>query len=198
MSTNNTRAEEFLRKFRESNGCIDVAWQAARTNVLKPKLIEGLANMTRPEFESLVLSNWFYPPRLEKRQYKEIIQKNGFENVKLRLLNLLLGKGPMKDRIQRVLNLKGVGPFVTSQFLSAIDDQYIMYHDDLVKGIRKLFQTTFGKEFQYHFSDVVNKPTDAESYLELNEICKAIRDNFGFKSLGEVHEFFVHYQQRLF
>lgn len=198
MSSNHTRLEELLRRFRTSNGYIDVAWQTARTNVLKSKLTEGLANMTQPEFEKLVLSNWFYLPRRKERQYEEIIRLNGFESVKLRLLDLLVGKGPIRDRIQAFMNLEGVGPFIASQFLSTVDDQYIMYHDDLVEGVRTLFDELFGEEFQYHFADVIRKPADAESYLELNEICKAIKDNFGFKSLGEVHEFFVHFQQRLF
>jgi hypothetical protein len=32
----------------------------------------------------------------------------------------------------------------------------------------------------------------AEQYLHFNEICKSIQERFGFKSPGEVHEFYWH------
>jgi len=190
--------EELLHQFRESDGYIDVAWQTARTKVLKSKFVEGLVDMRPSQFKELVLGNWFYRPRLEERQYEKIINQNGFEKVKLRLLNLFVGGKPLRDRIQDVMNLKEVGPFIASQFFSVISDQFIMYHDDLIKGLAGLFHELFAEEFQYHFAVAVRKPINARSYLELNEICKGIRDSFGFKSLGEVHEFFVHFQQQRF
>lgn len=32
----------------------------------------------------------------------------------------------------------------------------------------------------------------AEHYIDFNEVCKSIKTNFGFRSLGELHEFFWH------
>jgi len=32
----------------------------------------------------------------------------------------------------------------------------------------------------------------AEDYIDFNELCKSIKNNFGFRSLGELHEFFWH------
>ena len=32
----------------------------------------------------------------------------------------------------------------------------------------------------------------AEDYIDFNEVCKSIKNNFGFRSLGELHEFFGH------
>ena len=194
----NQRLEDLLQRFRDSDGYIDVAWQTTRINVLKSRLIEDLVDMSSSQFKELVLGNWFYRPRLEERQYEKIINQNGFENVKLRLLNLFVEEKPLRDRIQDVMNLKEVGPFIASQFFSVISDQFIMYHDDLIKGLTRLFHELFAEEFQYHFAVAVRKPINAKSYLEFNEICKAIRDTFGFKSLGEVHEFFVHLQQQRF
>jgi len=198
MFTNHPEIENLLQRFRASIGFIDVVWQTSRINVLRSKLIEDLVDMSPSQFKGLVMGNWFYRPMLKEWQYEKIISQNGFENVKLRLLSLFVEEKPLRERIQDVMDLREVGPFIASQFFSVISDQLIMYHDDLVKGIRGLFLELFAEEFQYHFADVIKKPTDAESYLEFNEICKAIRDIFCFKSLGEVHEFFVHLQQQRF
>jgi hypothetical protein len=32
----------------------------------------------------------------------------------------------------------------------------------------------------------------AEHYIDFNELCKSIKNNFGFTTLGELHEFFWH------
>jgi hypothetical protein len=36
------------------------------------------------------------------------------------------------------------------------------------------------------------KVKTAEHYIDFNELCKSIKNNFGFSSLGELHEFFWH------
>lgn len=81
--------------------------------------------MNPSKFKELVLGNWFYCPRLEERQYEKITKQNGFEKVKLKLLNLSVEEKPISDRIQAVMDLREVGPFIASQFFLVINDQII-------------------------------------------------------------------------
>jgi len=82
--------------------------------------------------------------------------------------------------------VQGVGfrPFI---YRTAVkNDEYTIYHENVVKGI---------EEFLTHIVDwqlVELNVKTAEHYIDFNEVCKSIKNNFGFRSLGELHEFFWH------
>lgn len=44
----------------------------------------------------------------------------------------------MEERPQTVMDLKGIGPFMASQLLSSVDEDFIMYHEDLLEGMKEL------------------------------------------------------------
>lgn len=157
-----------------------------RTKKLRPLLTEKLADMTRDDFRNLMLSNWFMQPRISEQIVNDIITLNDFNEVKLRLLDLFLGKRPIKDRLQIVMDLAGVGPYLASQLLSAVDEAYTIYHQNAVEGIKDLLPHLVDWEI------LETNVATAEQYLHFNKICKSIQKRFGFKSLGEVHEFFWH------
>jgi hypothetical protein len=165
----------------------DVIWHDNRSVKLKPKLTAELANMTAEEFKSLLLSNLFLPKTVSRYRAEVIVKENDFNEVKLKLFDLFLGVRPLKERLQDVLDLKGFEPGVASQLLAAVkNDEYTIYHENVVKGI---------EDFLTHIVDwelVELNVRTAEHYIDFNELCKSIRNNFGFTSLGELHEFFWH------
>jgi len=175
---------ELLKKFRKTEYYHrDVLWHDLRVKILKPILTEKLVNLSEAEFKNLLQSEWFMQPRIPQ-QIDEIIKSNGLCEIKLRLLNLFLGQSPINERLQAVLDLRGIGLYIASQLLSAVDNDYIIYHEKVLEGIRDILPD---------LEDILpNEISDAEKYLYFNEICKSIKDTFGFKSLGEVHEFFWH------
>jgi len=165
----------------------DVVWHDMRAKKLKPILTEKLVNMTQEEFKKLLLSSLFMPARIPEQSVNDIVTQNDFNEVKLKLLDLFLGTRPIKERLQDVMDLAGIGPYIASQLLSAVkNDEYTIYHPNVVEGIKDLLPHLVDWEI------LESNVTTAEQYLNFNEICKSIQKRFGFKSLGEVHEFFWH------
>jgi hypothetical protein len=165
----------------------DVIWHDLRSFKLKPKLTMELVNMTPEEFKALLLSNLFLPKTVSQQQADIIVEENDFNEVKLKLFDLFLGVRSFKERLQSVLDLEGFEPGVASQLLAAVNNaEYTIYHRNVVKGI---------EDFLTHIVDLelveLNVKT-AEHYIDFNELCKSIKNNFGFTTLGELHEFFWH------
>ncbi|MEM2213370.1 MAG: hypothetical protein QXG61_08430, partial [Candidatus Nezhaarchaeales archaeon] len=94
--------------------------------------------MDKKQLKELLLGYRFYEPRLEEKAVDKIINENDFNELKLRLLDLFLGKSPLEQRLQHVMDLKGVGAFITSNLLSAIDSGSIIFHPDVVNGMKEL------------------------------------------------------------
>ncbi len=165
----------------------DVIWHDIRSVKLKPKLTRELVNMTAQEFKALLLSNLLLPKTVSKHRADTIVEENDFNEVKLKLFDLFLGVRSFKERLQTVLDIEGVEPGVASQLLSAVNPmEYTIYHKTVVKGI---------EDFLTHIVDwelVELNVKTAEHYIDFNELCKSIKNNFGFTSLGELHEFFWH------
>ena len=165
----------------------DVIWHDLRSVKLKPKLTMELVDITAQEFKSLLLSNLFLPKTVSIQQADIIVQENDFNEVKLKLLDLFLGVRSFKDRLQTVLDLEGFEPGVASQLLAAVNNtEYTIYHKNVVNGI---------EDFLAHIVDwelVELNVQTAENYIDFNELCKSIKKNFVFTSLGELHEFFWH------
>jgi len=64
------------------------------------------------------------------------------------------------------------------------NEDYIVYYENVVNGI---------EDFLTHVVDwqlVELNVKTAEHYVDFNEVCKSIKNNFGFRSLEELHEFF--------
>ncbi|PVX27051.1 MAG: hypothetical protein CW716_04280 [Candidatus Bathyarchaeum sp.] len=165
----------------------DVIWHDIRSVKLKPKLTQELVNMTAQEFKGLLLSNLFLPKTVSKQRAETIVEENDFNEVKLKLFDLFLGVRSLKERLQTVLDIEGFEAVVASQLLSAVNPkEYTIYHKNVVKGI---------EDFLTHIVDwelVELNVKTAEHYIDFNELCKSIKNNFGFTSLGELHEFFWH------
>jgi hypothetical protein len=165
----------------------DVIWHDIRSAKLKPKLTVELTNITADEFKALLLSNLFLPKSVSKQTADRIVTGNDFNEVKLKLFDLFLGVRPFKERLQNVLDIEGFDPCIASQLLAAVNnDEYTIYHENVVKGI---------EDFLTHVVDwqiVELNVKTADHYVDFNELCKSIKNNFGFRSLGELHEFFWH------
>ena len=165
----------------------DVIWHDIRSTKLKPKLTMELVDMTAQEFKTLLLSNLFLPKTVSQQQADIIVEQNDFNEVKLKLFDLFLGVRAFKDRLQTVLDLEGFEAGVASQLLAAVNNnEYTIYHKNVVKGI---------EDFLTHIVDwelVELNVKTAEHYIDFNELCRSIKNNFGFTSLGELHEFFWH------
>jgi hypothetical protein len=179
---------EVLEEFRKTEYHYpDVIWHDIRSAKLKPKLTTELVDMTADEFKALLLSALFLPKSVSQETAETIVKENDFNEVKLKLFDLFLGVGEFKTRLQRVLDLKGFEPCIVSQLLAAVNNkEYTIFHENVVNGI---------EDFLTHVVDwqliELNVKT-AENYIDFNELCKSIRNNFGFRSLGELHEFFWH------
>lgn len=180
---------ELIEKFRKSDIYQDVLWQKFRIRKLKPILTEKLPEMNEEEFRTLLKDkeNFMPPAGGWDARLRQVMAQNDFNEIKSRLISLFCGKDSIEYRLQAVMGLNGFGPFITSQLLSAIDDQFIIYHGRLVENMKKLLPR-FGANIE------IRLVRDAKEYLRFNEICKIIRDAFCFNSLGELHEFFWHYE----
>ncbi|MCJ7721446.1 hypothetical protein MUO98_03435 [Candidatus Bathyarchaeota archaeon] len=179
---------EVLERFRIAEYHYpDVIWHDIRSAKLKPKLTVELTNITADEFKALLLSNLFLPKSVSKQTADRIVTGNDFNEVKLKLFDLFLGVRPFKKRLQNVLDIEGFDPCIASQLLAAVNnDEYTIYHENVVKGI---------EDFLTHVVDwqiVELNVKTADHYVDFNELCKSIKNNFGFRSLGELHEFFWH------
>ncbi len=165
----------------------DVIWHDLRSAKLKPKLTTELVNLTPDEFKKLLLSKLFLPKTVSEQIAETIVVANDFNEMKLKLFDLFFGLRPLKQRIQTVMDLDGFDPCITSQLLAVVkNDEYTIYHQNVVNGI---------EDFLAHVVDweiVDLNVKTAENYLDFNELCKSIKNNFGFRSLGELHEFFWH------
>jgi len=179
------RVWDLIEKFRRTEHYLDVIWQDIRRVLFKPKL-ERLADMDENEFKKLMLSELFMRPRLGEAHIDKILSENDFREIKIRLMNLLFGRGPLEDRLRAVIELKHVGPYIASQFLSLISDDYIIYHEKVLDGIRSLLPELA------KWLGLPERVRTAEEYIHFNTICAIIKEYFGFRSLGEVHEFFWH------
>jgi hypothetical protein len=179
---------EVLERFRMAEYHYpDVIWHNLRSAKLKPKLTTELVSLTPTEFKKMLLSKMFLPNTLSKKLAETIVVRNDFNEMKLKLFDLFLGVGHIKQRIQTVMDLEGFDPCITSQLLAVVKtDEYTIYHQNVVNGI---------EDFLAHIVDweiIDLNVKNAESYLDFNELCKSIKNNFGFRSLGELHEFFWH------
>ena len=179
---------EVLERFRKAEYHYpDVIWHDIRSVRLKPKLTAELADMTPNELKKLLLSNLFLPKSISKQTADIIVAGNDFNEMKLKLFDLFLGVRPLKDRLQAVLDLEGFDVCIVSQLLAAVNNrEYTIYHENVVNGI---------EDFLTHVVDwelVELNVKTAEHYIDFNELCKSIKNNFGFRSLGELHEFFWH------
>lgn len=180
--------DEFRRKEYHYS---DIIWHDMRAKKLKPLLTEALVHMEPEEFKRLLLSEVFMHARIPEKAANDIVSNKNFSEVKLRLLDLFQGSRPIRERLKDVLDINGIGPYIASQLLSAVtNDEYTVYHQNVVKGIDDLLHHLVDWEI------LELNVTTAEQYLNFNEICKSIKDRFGFKSLGEVHEFFWHGHDR--
>jgi hypothetical protein len=179
---------EVLERFRMAEYHYpDVIWHDIRSAKLKPKLTAELTSITADEFKTLLLSNLFLPKSVSKQAADKIVTGNDFNEVKLKLFDLFFGVRPFKERLQNVLDLNGFDPCIASQLLAAVNNnEYTIYHENVVKGI---------EDFLTHVVDwqiVELNVKTADHYIDFNELCKSIKNNFGFRSLGELHEFFWH------
>ncbi|MEM2498356.1 MAG: hypothetical protein QXR81_08275 [Candidatus Nezhaarchaeales archaeon] len=137
-------------------------------------MINELPSMDKKQLKELLLGYRFYEPRLEEKAVDKIINENDFNELKLRLLDLFLGKSPLEQRLQHVMDLKGVGAFITSNLLSAIDSGSIIFHPDVVNGMKELLPED---ELRKHHkvADLNRFDINAKEYLRFNEFCKVVK-----------------------
>jgi hypothetical protein len=188
------RVEEFLERFRKTKYYLDVIWQNKKVEVFRRYVTEVFPELDETEFKDKfreMMRDWFMKGRMEELAVENILDSNDYRDLKLRLLDLLLNEQrPIQRRLEFLMGLRNVGPFFASQFLSAVgQDKYIVYHDDVLEGVKSLLPK-FAEE--YIGIDLPAKVRTADEYMKFNEVCSAIRDAFSFRSLAEVHEFFWH------
>ncbi len=190
------RIQELLERFRKTECYLDVLWQDIRVKKVREYVLKVFPRLDEAGFREKfheMMEDWFMRGRMERRAVEDI-PTNDYREIKFRLLNLLLNKEqqqPIEERASFPQELRGVGPFLMPQFLSAVgEDEYIAYHPGVLEGIKAALP---------NIVEIVVFPTRVESvedYIKFNEVCKAIKERFGFRSLGEVHEFFWHGHSR--
>ena len=175
---------EVLERFKKTEYHYpDVIWHDIRSVKLKQKLTTDLVSMTCEEFKTLLLSNLFWLKSGSQQNVDIIVEGNDLNELNLKLFDLFLGVGDYK----LCMELKSFKPCVVSQFLGAVNNkEYIIYHENVVNGIEDFL--THVVNWQLIELYVKNY----EHYVDFNELCKSIKNNFGFKNLGELHEFFWH------
>ena len=125
--------------------------------------------------------------RMSSRAIDAIFDNNSVQDIKRRLMDMFQSDLPPLRRLESITSLSGIDLFFGSYLLAASHDgAFIVYHDNVLNGV---------KESLPKLAELLKLPTSisrSEEYLDFNDVCKAIRELLGFKSLAEVHEFFWH------
>jgi hypothetical protein len=84
----------------------------------------------------LLPSKLFLPKTVSEQVANVIVLGNDFNETKLKLFDLFLGTGDLKQRLQNVLDLEDFNPCIASQLLAAVNSkEYSIYHENVVNGI---------------------------------------------------------------
>jgi hypothetical protein len=182
--------DEIIEKFKNSD-YIKHADEHKRIRKLCSKLKKDIKNIDKQEFDKFMNQKIFHRNSIKRPNINKIVEN--FDTNKPILVNLILGTEPVEKRIKKALTINGVSLYTMSMILSATNDdnEYILYHDDLIPAIKKLCS-----KFQIHdipiCSNRGNTVKNAKGYIKFNESCKILRDILGFSSLDELHEFLWH------
>lgn len=186
MSSKIKSLDELLKKFRTSESFKGVVGQRIATltvpRIVREKLL-GLDDIQfLNEFKKLFY-NYFMLGRMGETALNNILDNNDVAILKQKLIDLFLSDISPSKKLKSVMELKHVGLFFGTSLLSAAcQGEFIIYHEKVFKGIEEL-------ECTWIPIDIVDT---SESYFAFNDICKALKEMYSFKSLGEVHEFFWH------
>ena len=144
-------------------------------------ILERIIEFNEDDFRE-IMEKYFMLGRMGETSIEYILRNNDFNDIKFRLLNLFVGTKPIAERFKAFLEIKGIDLFYGSHFLRAVgEDDYVIYHEDVLEGIRDLLPEIAPERVR-----------TVEEYLSFNDLCKEIRDAYGFRDLGELHEFFWH------
>ncbi len=187
MSLSDLDAE--IKNFRSSEFFQDVIWQ--RTCVLAlPRIITRLLPLEKEQFRTefyRTFEKYIMLGRMGSRAIDAIFDNNSVENIKRKLMDMFQSDLPPLRRLESITSLNGIDLFFGSYLLSASHDgAFIVYQDDVLNGV---------KESLPNLAEVLKLPgsiSELEEYFDFNDVCRAIRELLGFKSLAEVHEFFWH------
>lgn len=186
MSKHPKNVVELIKAFRKSKHFRDVVGQKITTltvpRIVREKLL-GLDDIEfLNEFESMFI-NYFMLGRMGETALKNILNSNNVAKIKQKLIDLFLTNMSPEKKLKSIMELKQVGLFFGTSLLSASSDgEFVIFHEKVLEGIKELKCTWMPL-------DTVDT---CESYFAFNDICKALKEFYGFKSLGEVHEFYWH------
>jgi hypothetical protein len=182
--------DEIIEKFKNSD-YIKHADEHRERRKLCPKLKKDIENMNGQEFHDFINQEPFSMCAVRPNNIKSIVKN--FDANKSIWVNLILGTEPIEKRIEKSLTINGVGIYTMSMILSATNDdnEYILYHKNLILAIKELYD-----KFQMYETSIcineINTINSTKKYIKFNELCKVLRDKFGFNNLDELHEFLWH------
>ncbi len=176
---------ELLQPFRKSKYFKDVVRQRIAVLTI-PRVVKELLGLKDKdffhEFKQMFLK-YFMLGTMSETAINSIIQYNNIADIKQRLKDLFLTDMPPDKKLKSIMMLKNVGLFFGTSLLStACHGNFVIYHEKVLEGIKELDCTWM----------TVDRVDTSESYFPFNDICKALKEMYEFKSLGEVHEFFWH------
>ena len=176
------KIRELLRGFRDSDTYQHIIYvQYFAPKKVRKIITEEILDFDEERFRD-IMAEYFMLGRMGEQAIDYILRNNDFNDVKFRLLNLFVGKKPIVERFKAFLEIKGIDLFFGTHFLRATgEDDFVIYHDYVLKGIKELLPKI-----------APNRVETVEEYMDFNDLCKEIRDIYGFKDLGELHEFFWH------
>jgi len=171
-----------LEEFRKSDRYSHVIY----VQYFAPKKVRRIITEEIVDFDEECLrdlmASYFMLGRMNEQAIDYILENNDFNDVKFRLLNLFVGRKPIGERFKTFLEIKGINLFYGTHFLRATgEDDFVIYHDYVLEGIEELLPNIAPERVE-----------TIEEYMDFNELCKEIRDTYGFRDLGELHEFFWH------
>jgi hypothetical protein len=182
--------DEIIEKFKNSD-YIRHANEHRERRKLGSKLKKDIKNMNGQEFRDFINQEPFRMCAIWPNHKKKIVEN--FDANKSIWVNLILGTEPIEKRIEKSLTINGVGIYTMSMILSATNDdnEYILYHKNLILAIKELYD-----KFQMYETSIcineINTINSTKKYIKFNELCKVLRDKFGFNNLDELHEFLWH------
>jgi len=117
------------------------------------------------------------------RDLVEVVVGNDVKNLKTLMKTAFYVNSTyegLKDLVVK-LGIKGLNEFFLTQFLMFTHDgQYMPYYEEVLRNLEKTFPW------------LMKRIGGVSNYEEYNQLCKIVKDSYGFQDLAEVFEYFSH------
>ena len=183
----NEHIDLYLKRIKGSVGIDDFEERNKRKEYYQSFTENEIINMSREEFYDYIGKLWAMLMWGNKRfKIDQIIEDNGFEELKRKIAYLLYGAGTLTTRWDGFKEgIKGFGPAMMSELLCHVHPNDCMLWNKTALSAYRLFEVEGLPNHNYQMT--------GQKYIELTEIAKTINELFKKRGYGDTDLLFVDY-----